>query len=324
MKRWILIAASLLVFALAGGLGLRSLLRIETVEAPPLSGDLLEERFEHDGIPRRVQLYRPASLQPGAALVVVLHGSMGDAEQARGGFAYEWDRLADRDGFLVAYPEGFDRHWNGCRKAGPYRANLEDVDDVGFLDALAARAAEAHRIDRRRTYATGISNGGQMALRLALEAPRRWRAVAPVIASLPAEDNMGCRTEGRPVSILVMNGSEDPMNPWAGGRVALYGWLGDRGNVLSSEETIRYWAELAGHAGEPTIEPLPDRDPDDGSTLERRHWRAPGKPHVQLLAMLGAGHTVPHPALRMPRIIGRTNRDAVGAELIWRFFREAP
>ena len=77
-------------------------------------------------------------------------------------------------------------------------------------------------------------------------------------------------------------------------------------------------------ADEPEVARLPDRDPDDGSTLERHRWRAPGRKPVELLSVRGGGHTLPHPTLRMPRIIGPTNRDAVAAELIWDFFREAP
>ncbi|MBW2245563.1 MAG: prolyl oligopeptidase family serine peptidase, partial [Deltaproteobacteria bacterium] len=232
--------------------------------------------------------------------------------------------LAEEHGFLVAYPDGFERHWNGCRRAGPYAANLQNVNDVGFAAALIERLAASDGIDRTRVFATGISNGGQLALRLALESPRRFRAVAPVIASLPAGNNMGCEPAGRPISILMLNGTDDPMNPFGGGKVALYGRWGDRGDVLSSEDMLDYWRELAGHETEPKREFLPDLAPDDGSHIERIGWQAPGRASVWLYAVHGGGHTVPHPDQRMPRLLGATNQDAAAAELIWRFFDAAP
>ena len=324
MKRVLWVTALVVIgLGLVGWLALRPWLSIESVPEPTLGGALLSAALEHEGRTRSYQLYEPLEREAAPALVLVLHGSQGDSGQARGGFGYEWDRLADRDGFLVAYPDGFDRHWNGCRRAGPYRANREDVDDVGFLLALVDALATSHGVDPRRIFATGISNGGHMVLRLALEAPARFRAVAPVIASLPAGNNMDCTAAGRPVSLLLMNGTEDPMNPYEGGRVALFGF-GDRGDVLSTEATARYWAELAGYDEPPAVERLPDVAPDDGSTIERWRWRERGRPSVELVAVIGGGHTVPHPEMRMPRLLGETNADARAAELIWEFFRTAP
>lgn len=300
------------------------LLRFTLPPEPALSAEPVRDALPWRGLSRRYTVYAPEGLAPGAPGVLVFHGSDGDARQARAGFGYAWDRLADEHGFVVAYPEGFEGHWNDCRAAAPYAANRLDVDDVGFLGALVERLADRHGVDPARVYATGISNGGQMALRLALEAPERVRAVAPVIASLPAEGNMDCTPSGRPVSVLVMNGTEDPMNPWEGGRVALHGVVGDRGEVLSTDATVAYFAKLAGHDGPGVREALPDRAPGDGTTIERTRWAAPGRPTVVLYAVRGGGHSVPHPELRFPRLLGRTSADIVAAEEIWSFFATAP
>lgn len=306
-----------------GALGFWAL-RSVSVPEPVLGGSLVKGSLDHGSRARTWLLYVPPRPTPSPALVLVYHGSGGDGARARAAMGYAFDRLADAEGFLVAYPDGYKRHWNDCRRAGPYEANRLDVDDVGFTRALVERLVRRRRVDRRRVFATGISNGGQMALRLALEAPDLVRAVAPVAASLPAGNNMDCQTLGRPVSVLVMNGTQDPMNPWAGGPVALYGLLGYRGDVLSTEDTVDYWRELAGLEREPQREVLPDRDPDDGSRAVRTLWRQRGHRSVELLAVVGGGHTVPHPTLQMPRILGRTNHDLVAAEEIQSFFREAP
>ena len=91
----------------------------------------------------------------------VLHGSGGDWVQARSGYAYDFDVLAEAEGFIPVYPDGFEAHWNDCRKAGPYAANTLDVDDVGFFRALVEKLAAEHGADRTRVFATGISNGSR-------------------------------------------------------------------------------------------------------------------------------------------------------------------
>jgi polyhydroxybutyrate depolymerase len=299
-------------------------LRFRRAEEPALAGRLLAGSLEHAGRTRTWHAYLPQRSAPDPALVFVLHASAGDWAQARSGYAYAFDVLAEREGFVAVYPDGFEGHWNDCRKAAPYSANTLDVDDVGFLRALAGRLASEHGAGRARVFATGISNGGQMALRLALEAPDLVRAVAPVAASLPAERNMDCRPAGRPVAVLLMNGTADPMNPWAGGDVALYGLLGNRGAVLSTEDSIDYFRDLAGHTGAPLVTQLPDGDPHDGSRVEVRRWERPGRKPVALYAILNGGHNAPDPRLELPRLLGPTNHDISAAEEIWRFFAEAP
>jgi len=278
----------------------------------------------HAGRERHFLSYTPSRATERPALVLVFHASRGSGARARAAFGYEFDRLAESAGFIVVYPDGFEGHWNDCRRAGPYSANRLQVDDVGFTRALVDHFVREQAADRRRVFATGLSNGGQMALRLALEAPELVRAVAPVAASLPTGGNMDCQTLGRPVSILLMNGTADPMNPYEGGEVALFGWLGSRGHVLSTQNTIDYWRELAASQGPPQLELLPDRDAGDHSRVERRSWREPGHKAVVLDTIVGGGHTLPNPELRMPRLLGPTNGDLVAAREIWRFFESAP
>src|SRR4051812_6868079 len=124
------------------------------------------------------------------ALVIVLHGSMGTGERVRGGFGYDFDLLADQHHFIVAYPQGYEGHWNDCKAKGPYAAKRESIDDVGFLHALMDRLVKDHGADPARVYVTGISNGGSMTLCLALRTPDFARAYAAVVSSVPAPENM--------------------------------------------------------------------------------------------------------------------------------------
>lgn len=321
MRRWLVrigvgLALAVVVLAITG----YTLLRIEVVPEPDLPGELSRESLTWESRERTYEVYRPSAPVASPPVVLVLHGSNGDGAGARGMMAYEFDRLAERHGFLAVYPDGFDAHWNGCRAAGPYRANELDVDDVGFLRAIVERLGETDGVDPDRVFATGVSNGGHMSIRLALEAPDFVRAVAPIVAALPSGENLGCDPSGAPVAVLLINGTEDPMNPYEGGTVALYGVLGNRGTVQSTEETIRYFAEIAGYEAEPAVRAIPDVRSDDDSAIFEHRWAGPGKPEVVLWEVRGGGHTVPHPKMRFPAIIGPTNADVNASEAIWAFF----
>jgi polyhydroxybutyrate depolymerase len=313
-------AALLGALLVAAALAWHALLHVAPPEVPPLGGELRRGSLRVGELERTFAVYVPARLPARAPLVIVLHGSMGSGEQVRSGTFYGFDALADRHGFAVAYPDGFEEHWNDCRREAPYSANLRDVDDVGFLRALVARLAAELDLDPERVYATGISNGGQMAYRLALEAPDLVAAIAPVAAGLPDDANFDCESSGRPVAVLIVNGTADPMNPFEGGRVALYGVWGDRGGVLSSDASAAYWAGLAGHGAPPETHRPRDLNGGDGSWVEQFSWRDGPGPEVVHLVVHGGGHTFPHPRWRYPRLLGPTNADVDGAVEVWGFF----
>jgi polyhydroxybutyrate depolymerase len=290
---------------------------------PALAGTIERGTLEHGGRTRSWIAYRPAKPAASPALVIVLHASMGTAQQARQVFGYDFDRLADQQGFIVVYPQGYDGHWNDCKLKGPFAAKRENVDDVAFLHALVDRVVKDHHADRSRVYVTGVSNGGGMVLRLALQTPDFARAYAALVSSVPTPGNMAPAPKNQAVSILLMNGTNDPFNPWRGGDVVLYGIWGNRGPVLSAQASIDYFRNLAGLQGAPQVTQFPDRDPGDGSTVERSLWSAPGKRSVALYTIKGGGHAVPNPATYGRRLLGHVNRDIHAADEIWDFFRSA-
>src|SRR5579872_2189199 len=85
--------------------------------APPtLKGTISLNAGTVGGHQRRYAVYVPADLMPGAPLVIVMHGGGGDGPYMRMSTGFEFDMLADANGFVVAYPDGIDRGWNTCRK----------------------------------------------------------------------------------------------------------------------------------------------------------------------------------------------------------------
>jgi poly(3-hydroxybutyrate) depolymerase len=87
----------------------------------------------------------------------------------------EWSRLdavAEREGFLVAYPKGWALAWNG-------------PEDVPFIAAMLDQIEERHDIDETRVYATGFSAGGFMSHYLGIAMSDRIAAFASVEGLIP-------------------------------------------------------------------------------------------------------------------------------------------
>jgi polyhydroxybutyrate depolymerase len=190
------------------------------------------------------------------------------------------------------------------------------VDRLSGDPALGAR-----QIDAEEVFVAGLSNGGHMALRLALEAPDFVAGVAAIAASLPAASNSECTPSGKAVPVLLLNGDADPISPYEGGEIWSLGSFNRRGAVQSAVATAGYFSKLAGFEEPPFEHRYPDNDPADGTVASRMVWSAGDRPEVDLITIHGGGHTIPHPVKAMPRILGRTSHDVPAADEIWRFFR---
>lgn len=321
------VAAAVLALVLAGGVVLWTFfLRTPAFPQPSLSGKAEQRRLTVGGVSRSFIVYVPARVTDPAPVVLVLHGAGSTAERMRSTTAWAFEELADRDGSIVVYPEGFEGQWNDCRAEGEFAARQRALDDVAFLRAVVARldgdpALGTRRIAADQVFAVGLSNGGHMAFRLALEAPDFVAGVAAIAASLPAPANSLCKPSGKAVPVFILNGDADPVSPYEGGRITALGPINRRGEVQSSLATVEYFRQLAGYTGPPFEHRYPDTDPADGTVATRMVWSDADRPEVELVTIHGGGHTIPHPVKMLPRILGRTNHDVPAAEEIWRFFR---
>lgn len=308
-------AGALALLACASSIGLAA----EARGAGP-TYELQRRSLVAGGLERHYWVRPPGRRVPGAGLVLVLHGSNDDGLGIRESLGRRLEPLAAAAGFGVAYPDGFEKHWNDCRAGGSYAANRRDVDDPAFLRAIVAAEAAESGIDPRRVFAIGMSNGGQMVLRLALEDPAGYAGLAVIAASLPAPAGRDCRVEPGSVPIVFFNGTADPVNPFNGGLVRIGNDI-SRGYVLASGHMASWFATRAGHTAPPRAQRLPDRDSADRSSVERLDWSDPGRAAVRLYAIEGGGHSIPGspepPGERRPVI----NRDVDAAAESWRFFQ---
>ncbi|MET3135340.1 polyhydroxybutyrate depolymerase [Oxalobacteraceae bacterium GrIS 1.11] len=284
---------------------------------PQLSGTLSKGAIEVGGLKRTYRIYVPRGLATGAPLVLVMHGSGQDGAQIRIESGYGFERLADQHRFAVVYPDSYSFDWNDCSKVGDFSVNGHEVDDVGFLDALVDRLITDIGADPHRVFASGVSSGGFMSIRLAVESPARFRAVAAVSANVPTPDNFKCQPAGQGTSVMIMNGTKDPLVPFDGGESSLFGLFFKGGKVHSSRDSGQYFAELNHLAGVPAAN---QGGVTDGVGVELLDWHQSAKVEVELVAVHGGGHGMPQPYWRRPRLLGPSPMHPNGPAMIWDFF----
>jgi polyhydroxybutyrate depolymerase len=252
---------------------------------------LLNDSILIDGHYRTFHFAKPESINSNRSLIFVLHGSGGSGIQIMLG-AKKLAAIAATENILLVYPDGYQHFWNECRKASTATANKENINEEVFFDGMIQYFKKNYGIDQHKIFAIGTSGGGHMAYKLALTMPAKLTAITAIIANLPDAKNMDCLASGTAIPVMIINGTNDPVNPYNGGEVIIPGTV--LGTVLSTDETFHYWAGLAGYTGEPIKDLLPDLDPNDGKTIERYLYQQKGKPEIELLKVIGGKHDYPN------------------------------
>jgi polyhydroxybutyrate depolymerase len=291
----------------------------EVDEVPEIRGYALK----HGGIVRDVGLFDPRHSNAGGLrpAVVVLHGGLGDDDDTVALKFGKLNQLAVGDDFLVAYPQGVGGHWNDGRNVDRYVTQRERIDDVDFLTALVDELVRESYVDPGLVFFVGVSDGAMMAHRFACERTKKLRAFAAVIGAMPdnvARKRWRCGKET--LAVLMINGTDDPVVPWAGGTVRFDGQ--ELGKVLSAEQTFAFWARHNACTGV-DVSMIPDFVPQDGTRIQRtKATECRDETKVELFAVRGAGHTWPSGWQYLPpSMIGHTSRDIDAAIAAWRFFQ---
>ncbi|MBQ0932196.1 prolyl oligopeptidase family serine peptidase [Ideonella sp. 4Y16] len=274
-------------------------------------------RLDWAGQSRELVVHVPPGLPAGlpVPLVLALHGGGGHAAFMADDERYGLSRQADRSGFVVAYPNGFSRlpggrfaTWNagGCCGAARDRGS----DDVGFIRAVVASVRERITIDPTRIFATGMSNGGMLAHRLACDAADLFRAVAAVAGT---DATRQC-TPSRPVSVLHIHARDDTHVLFNGGAGAEA--FRDRAQVMdfvSVPDTIARWVQRDRCSG------APQRILERPGAYCEEHRDCAGGSRVRLCVTDTGGHSWPGAEqVRRGKPAASTALDA--NEAIWRFF----
>lgn len=270
---------------------------------------------------RKVLIHVPPGYDPGhpAPLVLAFHGGGGSAAFMADDSRYGLQREADRDGFIVAFPNGASRlpggrfaTWNAGGCCG--YARDRGSDDVGFARAVVGAIEARYAVDARRVFATGMSNGGMMAHRLACDAADVFRAVASVAGT---DATTQC-SPSRPVSVLHIHARDDDHVQFDGG--AGPGAFRDRQSVMdfiSVPETIARWVRRDQCSGSPQrVLQVPGAYCD-------AYKDCAGGAQVQLCVTDTGGHSWPGAdRVRRGKEAASTALDASAA--IWKFFASQP
>jgi len=265
------------------------------------SADLLQRSVDVDGVTRQYLVYLPVDYDGSERLPVMLayHGGGGNAFGML--FLADFRPFADEDNFIAVYPQGLPENgdsgppiWNS---EGPFS---NGVDEIGYTAAMLDALDDEFEIDETRVYATGYSNGANLAWELACLLSDRITAVAPVAGSMWTWTETLCAPT-RPVPVVSIHGTRDFYNPYDGGPPFSLGLI----------EASEYWARHNGTDREPIILDVPNNVPGDGSTVDLYAW-ANGEDCVSVehYKVQNGGHD-------WPGVFG--NMDIDSTEVIWRF-----
>jgi polyhydroxybutyrate depolymerase len=293
------------------------------------------EQIEAAGELREYLLVSPERLPAGPrSLVLVLHGHLGTAANALGGGRAPsplsaWLDIAEREKVLVVALQGLKGSdnrtgWRDCRSDAD---NNPEVDDVAFASLVAKKLVDEGRADAKRIYVMGMSNGAIMTLRLALEMQPAPAAVAAVAGTMAAQSD--CTGPARPMSVLLIHGTDDPLVPYTGGGVG-FGERRDRGSVVSVAATRDFWLRADGLESAKPVEASFPHEGDDATRARKATYGSDAGPQVVVITIEHGGHVEPSLRFHYPalygRIVGVQNRDFESAEAAWSFFasKKAP
>lgn len=214
-------------------------------------------------------------IHPGRrSALLYLHGSLQSGKISPRFTDHSIERLGESLGATVILPDGYDHHFNDARAQLRVSARRDRIDDVAFLAGLV----EGYD----RVVACGFSNGGQMVLRLLIDAPGLIDQAGIFAANVPTDENLVHQPTGWvPTPVCLVAGTEDRLSPYAGGEAAFRN-RAVRGPVRSARESVEWLARRNGCGAERTVEELP----------ETTVLTAPGPAPVQLWTLHGVGHAV--------------------------------
>ena len=275
--------------------------------------------LKHDGWDRSYLVHVPPRYDPAKPTPVVLgfHGAMmnGGGMNLFSGLS----KKSDEANFVVVYPNGTGLgdtvlFFNASAKPSGIPGK-GPPDDVGFTAAILDDLATIINIDKKRVFATGMSNGGMMSHRLAAELSDRIAAVAPVAGTL-AVSNI---KPTRPVPVMHFHGKSDAIVPYAGPKGRVPATM----QFIGVDETIATWVKVNGCPPEPKVTQIPDKAGDGMPGTVKAYGPGKDGAEVVLVVIDNAGHTWPG---REPIVgfIGKSGKNVIANDLMWEFFQRHP
>ena len=245
-------------------------------------------------------------------VVLALHGAAMD------GSMMVWftglNKTSDKEGFIVVYPSGTGtgpfRTWN----AGGFSGKMAEgrADDVAFIGKLLDDLGAVVKVDEKRVYACGMSNGGMMCYRLAAELSDRIAAIAPVAGTIAIDESKPMR----PVPVIHFHGTKDTFVPFAMAKGKTPAFM----KLKGVEDSVQTWVKLNGCDERPKNESL-SKDGDEMKVTRKIYSGGKDGSEVVLIVIEDGGHTWPG---QLPPVgfIGKSVKNISGNDLMWEFFKK--
>lgn len=285
---------------------------------PELAGSYrVATRFTHLGVQRSFLLHLPEQYRPGMPLVVVLHGAFSGARQTEQETGFS--KLADREGFLVAYPEGAGlagllQHWNAGFCCGSAQRN--QLDDVGFVAEVIRTVRTRFSADPSRVYLVGMSNGGMLAYRYAVERPAELAAVAVVSGAIArSADTVGIsfrlQEPAEALPVMIVHGLDDDVIPVSEDMVSD---SQARREFAPASAAVDFWLRVQGGTAQPLR-----TEARNGSVTKTVWLNSHNQMGVAYVQLAGWGHRWPGPWFTDRLEAGHPLYGFDGTSEIWNF-----
>lgn len=245
-------------------------------------GQTRKDTFTFDDEKRKFRIYFPENYDENELhpVVIALHGRLGRGKQMEKSSLF--NPVADENNVIMVYPDGYKKSWNDGRGEGP--AADDNIDDVGFINALINLIIGDYAVDDSRIYACGMSNGGFMSMRLAHELDNRIAAFGSVTGSLGTNYNQALDNA---VPVMLIAGTEDPLVPYEGGEVA------DSGTESMGFEALLEYYAANNNCDTLNVQQLPQVNDDGVNTEKWVYSDCEESAKCVLFKNIGAGHTWP-------------------------------
>ena len=276
----------------------------------------------HEGVEREYIIHVPENLNQDSPIVFVIHGYTGSAE---GIAAYTgMNNIAEREGFIAVYPQGtIDSNGNTFFNVG-YEFNYDSpINDVSFIRELVRSISQEFNLKRKKAFATGMSNGGDMSYLLACTSSDLFKAVAPVAGVLMKGLKDSCELSS-PVPIFEIHGTADKISLFEGDLNNEGGW----GAYYDLPSTIDFFAERYQLTNKSVKQMTSKESGADYDIFFERHWSDDLEEEVWMYRIEDGRHVWPGIKLNWWNnplawfYFGSGNEDINASEEVWAFFKK--
>lgn len=277
-----------------------------------------------DSLWRTLEYHVPQNLAENPRLVIVLHGGAMTTKFMQTVTGYGFNKLADKNGnTIIAYPQADKNFWNDGRKSISNGTEKKDLSDVLFIKSIIKKMERRYTIDSKNVFVVGYFGGGNMCFKLAKSIPASFKGFAVIGANLPTYANDKYTSSNEPISLLVINDTADPINPYEDGKVVSGEGI-TKVEVMSTDETLSYWLKALGHTEKKpmsTLKKVNIIEKSNSRAIRHDYFSKEENKRISLLKIVNSGYPFPNSNFdEWQQMAGNDNKYINIPEIVVTFF----